>query len=299
MSALAIIVVLNSRFVPISQRKHLYPCLAAAGAAAIGLLGMLSRSHAEDPDRLWQIVHDECVPNQEQHSDPAPCALVDLKEGVERGHVILKDAFGDTQYLLIPTARVTGIESPDLLLPNAPNYFADAWRTRSYVEKAVRQTLPRAAIGLAINSVLSRSQNQLHVHIDCIRVDVQAALQRDLSAIGNIACTAHAGPTRPLFLGRPTRGWRRVGRFQQVVGAGAAACGRRLPMNTRGRLRAPRKRRRGSSRIEIHGKRGVGPIDVGQKKGGPVGAAKSPRDRSRGAGPDLRAAICARKRNFG
>lgn len=185
MSALAIIVVLNSRFVPISQRKHLYLCLAAAGAAAIGLLGMSSRSHAEDPDRLWQIVHNECVPNQEQRSDPAPCALVDLKEGVERGHVILKDAFGNTQYLLIPTARVTGIESPDLLLPNAPNYFADAWRARSYVEKAVRRTLPRAAIGLAINSALSRSQNQLHVHIDCIRVDVQAALQRGLSAIGD------------------------------------------------------------------------------------------------------------------
>jgi CDP-diacylglycerol pyrophosphatase len=184
-SALAITIVLNNRLVPISQRKHQYPHLAVAGAAAIGLLGMLSHNHAEDPDSLWKIVHDKCVPNLEQHADPAPCALVDLKEGVERGYVIFKDAFGDTQYLLIPTTRVTGIESPELLLPNAPNYFAAAWRARGYVEKAARQTLPRAAIGLAINSVLRRSQNQLHVHIDCIRVDVQAALQRDLPAIGD------------------------------------------------------------------------------------------------------------------
>jgi CDP-diacylglycerol pyrophosphatase len=50
-------------------------------------------------------------PGQEQKGDPAPCALVDLRERDAKGYVVLKDLVGATQYLLIPTARVSGIES--------------------------------------------------------------------------------------------------------------------------------------------------------------------------------------------
>jgi CDP-diacylglycerol pyrophosphatase len=109
---------------------------------------------AADPDALWKIVHDNCV----------PCALVDLQEGDAKGYVVLKDLVGATQYLLIPTARVSGIESALLLAPEAPNYFADAWRERGYTERAAQHPLPRQAISLAINSAFGRSQNQLHTH---------------------------------------------------------------------------------------------------------------------------------------
>jgi CDP-diacylglycerol pyrophosphatase len=36
--------------------------------------------------------------------------------------------------------------------------------------------MPRDDISLAVNSVYGRSQNQLHVHIDCVRSDVREAL---------------------------------------------------------------------------------------------------------------------------
>ena len=48
-------------------------------AAAIVLLGTAGSGRAADPDALWKIVHDKCVPDQEQNGDPAPCALVDLR----------------------------------------------------------------------------------------------------------------------------------------------------------------------------------------------------------------------------
>ncbi len=168
------------------RRKRRY-LLVAAGLIAVGAIILLvaGRRLANHSDRLWQIVHERCVPDQEQHGSPAPCALVHLQDGVERGYVILKDLIGVTQYLLLPTARVAGIESPDLLLPNAPNYFAAAWRERGYVERAARRPLPRSAISLAVNAVLNRSQNQLHIHMDCIRLDVQATLQRLLGGIGD------------------------------------------------------------------------------------------------------------------
>jgi CDP-diacylglycerol pyrophosphatase len=168
--------------------------LIAAQLAAIGF------AHAQNPDLLWNIVIDQCVPDQVQHADPKPCASVDLKDG----YVILKDIRGRTQFLLIPTVRVTGIESPDLLTPGAPNYFAYAWGARGYVERAAGRALPRSAISLAINSAKARSQNQLHIHIDCIRPDVHRVLRRDLARIGG----SWAPLTEPLVGGHYYRAMR-------------------------------------------------------------------------------------------
>jgi CDP-diacylglycerol pyrophosphatase len=114
--------------------------------------------------------------------NPAPCALVDVHAG---GYAVLKDLEGATQYLLIPTVRVTGIEDPQLLRPGAPNYFAAAWRERAYTERAAGRSLPRDALSLAVNSPFSRSQNQLHIHIDCLRPDVRAVLRRRQGAVGD------------------------------------------------------------------------------------------------------------------
>jgi CDP-diacylglycerol pyrophosphatase len=149
------------------------------------LLGTAPAGNAADPDALWKIVHGQCIPDQRQKGDPTPCALVDLQQGDAKGYAVLKDIVGATQYLLIPTARVSGIESPLLLDPGTPNYFADAWLERGYTERAAQRPLPREAISLAINSAFGRSQNQLHIHIDCVRADVRAALQRQLAAIGD------------------------------------------------------------------------------------------------------------------
>ena len=91
--------------------------------------------------------------------DPAPCALVDLDGGEPRGYAVLKDLVGATQFLLIPTERVEGIESPQIVAADAPNYFAAAWRARSFVEQRAGRALPRDWIGLAINSAASRTQN--------------------------------------------------------------------------------------------------------------------------------------------
>ena len=144
-----------------------------AGAVALGGLAIAAR--AADPDALWKIVGGRCVPNAHVAmggaGDPAPCAAVTADWAV------LKDINGATQYLLIPTARITGIESPAVLAPDAPNYFAAAWQARSYVEARAGHPLPPDAVVLAINPPGARSQNQLHIHVDCVRPDVREALR--------------------------------------------------------------------------------------------------------------------------
>ena len=100
----------------------------------------------------------------------------DLNGGVEQGVAILKDLVGVSQMLAIPTRRIAGIEDPQMLAPNAPPVFTIAWDAKTLVEERLHKTLPREAIGLAINSKWARSQQQLHVHVDCMAMPVMKAL---------------------------------------------------------------------------------------------------------------------------
>jgi CDP-diacylglycerol pyrophosphatase len=73
-----------------------------------------------------------------------------------------------THVVVTPTARVAGIEDPALQSPEAANYFADAWGARKYVLDAVERPISEKDIGLAVNSRPGRSQDQLHIHVDCL-----------------------------------------------------------------------------------------------------------------------------------
>src|SRR5579863_230928 len=98
--------------------RRLLPALAA-------LLASCGAARA-DPDALWKMIDQQCVPNWREYGDAKPCAKVDS----DKGYVVLKDLIGDTQYLLMPTAKITGIDDAAVLAPNARNYFADAWSER-------------------------------------------------------------------------------------------------------------------------------------------------------------------------
>lgn len=142
--------------------------LAATGACA---------SARSKRDALWKIVADRCVPDELTHGDPAPCRLVDLAHGRKRGWALLKDRRGLAQFLLIPTTRITGIEDPRLFAAGAPDYWRAAWNARAAAAALAHLSLDSIRIGLAVNSAVARSQDQLHIHIDCIRPATIAALQ--------------------------------------------------------------------------------------------------------------------------
>lgn len=149
-------------------------------ALLFALAGTVAPAQA-DPLALWRIVHDQCVHNQISQHDPSPCTLVDLAGG----YVVLKDRRGATQFLVLPTARITGIESAALLSPRVPDYMQDAWEARRFVQERALGPLTRNDLSLAVNSIYGRSQNQLHIHVDCLRKDVRDALAQHRNAIGD------------------------------------------------------------------------------------------------------------------
>jgi CDP-diacylglycerol pyrophosphatase len=148
--------------------------IARMTALAIAFLALLSAPAFADPDVLWKIVHDKCS------VQTAPCLSVSTVEH----YAMLKDLRGVAQYLLIPTDKITGIESPALLDPATHNFFADAWAEQGDVDAKLPHAIPRDGVSLAVNALPARSQNQLHIHIDCLSADAQAALKADADRIG-------------------------------------------------------------------------------------------------------------------
>jgi len=128
---------------------------------------------ARNSNALWDVT-SSCTQNERRDHTASPCERVNL----EQGYVVLKDMRGKTQFLVMPTARITGIESPEILAAGAPNYWQAAWDTRIYVSKRAGDKLPDKDIGLAVNSPFGRTQNQLHIHIDCLKPAVITALNK-------------------------------------------------------------------------------------------------------------------------
>lgn len=152
----------------------------------LGLLLAPASGHASNPSALWNIVNGQCVPHEQEARDPSPCAVVDVANGVDRGFAVLKDRNGIAQFLLIPTARISGIDDPAILAADAPNFWDDAWQARYFVEERLQTELPRDGLALAINSSVGRTQDQLHIHIDCVRQDVRDTLAANMDKITGV-----------------------------------------------------------------------------------------------------------------
>lgn len=148
-------------------------------ATLAGLVLFFFLSRFLDPDALWKIVNGQCVPEQQRQAERRHCAEVDISKGVDRGFAVLKDNAPTKpyNYLLIPTKRITGIEDATLLAPGAENYFEHAWAARSYPGAILKRDLDWNMVALAVNSAKDRSQNQLHIHVSCVRAGIRSALK--------------------------------------------------------------------------------------------------------------------------
>ncbi len=170
--------------------------IAMAGLALAVVLALLAAAAAvswhHGRDTLWRIVDDRCVPAAMKGS-PSPCVEVSLARGRDAGDLVLKDRNGVLQFLLMPTARVTGIEDPRLLRPDAPPYFADAWRARRWMEARHGGPIPADDVAIALNSAWSRSQDQLHLHVSCVRAGLKARLAPMEGVVGDRWTTLPGG----------------------------------------------------------------------------------------------------------
>ena len=126
-------------------------------------------------DALLLVVRT-CVANYAVTGFAFPCLEVNTTEGEDRGYVVLRRP-GLRDIVLAPTRPVVGLEDPWLRTAAAPNYFQDAWNARRF-QQGLRQTPPADDdVALAVNSGLSRAEDQLHIHIGCLAPRAREAIR--------------------------------------------------------------------------------------------------------------------------
>jgi CDP-diacylglycerol pyrophosphatase len=121
---------------------------------------------------IWGNKIKGCVQN------PGTCTgEVDLSHTPPQW-VLFKES--STNYTLFAGQRRKGIECPEIWHHTNPNYWRFAWdAANNHLSSQVKKD----KIGLAINSRAARTECQLHIHVSCIRSDVQTALKKADSKI--------------------------------------------------------------------------------------------------------------------
>jgi CDP-diacylglycerol pyrophosphatase len=64
-----------------------------------------------------------------------PCAEVNIANGLARGFAVLQAPSSTAHVIVVPTARISGIESRVLQSENAPNYREAAWEPAASLSK--------------------------------------------------------------------------------------------------------------------------------------------------------------------
>lgn len=134
---------------------------------------------------LWRVVNNLCVFNYQRLGTAFPCERIYLEDGRAKGYAIVRDPETRYHYLLVPTLKLKGVESPELLSPSLPDYFSLAWQNRDVLDSVNGKPLPRNAFALTINSQRGRTQGQLHIHIACLKPHIRLSIDRQLPHIGN------------------------------------------------------------------------------------------------------------------
>jgi CDP-diacylglycerol pyrophosphatase len=143
-----------------------------------------------DRTALWHVVNDLCRPMQQAFSLPLPCLKVDMADGF----AVIRAPGDKTRILIVPTAKIDGIESPAVLRDPMTNFWSRAWNERARVAASAPRPLGWNDIGMAINSRRGRSQDQLHIHVDCVDPRLKRALASRAGRLSSKWSSLEPGP---------------------------------------------------------------------------------------------------------
>ncbi|TXM69436.1 CDP-diacylglycerol diphosphatase [Methylobacterium sp. WL120] len=149
----------------------------------LAVLPVPARS-AGDPSRdvLWAALKT-CVLAKTVANRTFPCLDVDLGDADRPGTAVLRAPGEPTHVVVMPTQSVAGLEATVLRGARGAAYWRAALAARRLVSDPLKGRVPVAEVGLAVNSARGRSQDQLHIHLDCMKPRVLASLKAHAQAI--------------------------------------------------------------------------------------------------------------------
>jgi CDP-diacylglycerol pyrophosphatase len=175
------------RLKPFARTMRFALLLLGAGMAGCDEASAFDLS---DRTALWRVVNDLCRPMQQAFKLPLPCLKVDMAGGF----AVLRAPGNKTRILIVPTAKIDGIESPAVLGDPMTKFWSEAWSERNRVADSAHRPLEWNDIGMAVNSRRGRSQDQLHIHVDCVDRRLKLALASRASRLSSKWSSLDPGP---------------------------------------------------------------------------------------------------------
>lgn len=129
----------------------------------------------ENRDKLWITVTTQCVPGYVDNGNPAPCVSVDT----QNNFVIYKVDGSVNHFLLLPITRITGTEDKKFLREKM--VFFHAWENRFHLDN--ERLKNGDCCLLSVNSLINRTQDQLHIHITFLSDGAKKILKKTESTL--------------------------------------------------------------------------------------------------------------------
>lgn len=158
--------------------------IRAVFGSLAALAVMATAAEALPRDSLWLVVRS-CLGAERLTGLPFPCVLVKAGDRTDPGYVLVRPPGARSHVLVVPTTPIIGIEAPALQSAQGAAYWRAALDSRRYVVDALKSRLPLSDVALAVNSKGGRSQDQLHIHLDCVDPSVRATLDARSGLIGS------------------------------------------------------------------------------------------------------------------
>lgn len=152
--------------------------------AVLVLLSTVPAARAELTRDTLRTVVRSCVLAKRSVGLPFPCREVELGSAGAPGYVVLQPPLSVSHMVVSPTADIAGIERPELRRPDASVYWQAALRARQLTVDALGGRVAVNEVGLAVNSAGGRTQDHLHIHIDCVQPRVLNLLRAHTREIG-------------------------------------------------------------------------------------------------------------------
>jgi len=170
---------------PSKSRRHRKPFSSQTLCLSSLVLAIAACAIAtwHDPGGL-RLVARSCAAAHRLFGTPLPCLEVRPRSGNQVGTIVLSTPF-ENHILLTPALDITGLESPRLRDPGSDIYWKAAWAARHFLLDQSHGLSNHKIIGLAANSQASRSQDQFHIHVDCVKAGLTKTLLAEDQQFGN------------------------------------------------------------------------------------------------------------------
>jgi CDP-diacylglycerol pyrophosphatase len=117
-----------------------------------------------------------CIVAKSVTGRPFPCLSVEPDKADRPGTAVMRAPGSPSHVIVMPVRDIVGIEAPELRHQIGNILWRESLASRRHVVEALNGAITIDDVGIAVNAEGGRSQDHLHIHLDCLGRSVHTAV---------------------------------------------------------------------------------------------------------------------------